>query len=301
MSNEKEQRDFTVEEISYHIKQPSAKDSENATMEYNRVFSKALNSGALLREKLEQHMRNQDLWNDAKQKEYDDLIGDLNQSEMKLKKGAIKLSEARNIALDMRRTRVQLQELVAERNRADVNTAQGQAENARFNYLLTCCLVYKDSDKVVYPTVEEYLEKQADGTDAVGLIAAEKFGNLYFGLANDYEKGLPENQFLKKWQFVDDELRLVNKQGQWVDTDGKLIDEFGRYVNEDGKFIDADGNPLTEAGDYDFDTEPFLDDDGNPLEEPGEKKKKGRPKKKVVEATTEKVEESTEELEPVAS
>ena len=54
------------------IIKPTAQQNEDATMEYNRVFSKALNSGALLREKLEFHMRQQSLWDDTKEKEYND-------------------------------------------------------------------------------------------------------------------------------------------------------------------------------------------------------------------------------------
>ena len=282
------------------IAKPTAQQNEDASMEYNRVFSKALNNGALLREKLEVHMRQQNLWDDVKEKEYSDIIARLNNAEMRLNKGGIKLSKARQIAIEMRNTRGELQQLIAEKNSMDVNTAQGQAEQARFNQLLVSCLVYSDSEKPFYQSVDDYLEKQSAGNDKVGFVGAEKFGNVYFGLDSDYEKGLPENQFLKKWQFIDQKLHLVNKEGHPIDEEGRLVDDAGRFIDDKGSFVDRDGNPLTEDGEYDFKSEPFLDDDGKELDDPDEvaksdseedkPKKRGRPSKKKTEVETEEEE-----------
>ena len=282
------------------IVKPTTEQSENATMEYNRVFSKALNSGALLREKLESYMEQQGLWDEEKQKKYNNIIAKLNKAEMQLNKGGIKLTEARQIAIDMRNDRLELQQLIAEKNSMDVNTAQGQAEQSRFNYLLVSCLVYSNNEKQqFYENVSDYLQKQSAGIgDGVGFIAAEKFGNVYFGLDSDYEQGLPENLFLKKWQFIDNDLHLVNKEGHPVDQEGRLVDESGRYVDNEGNYVDNDGNPLTEEGEYDFESEPFLDDDGNVLSDPDEvkeiasdevekPKKRGRPSKKKTETKKE--------------
>lgn len=287
---------FTAGEHELTIVKPNATQSEEGTMEYNRVFSQALNNGALLREKLQDHMRQQNLWDDKKEEKYHDTIAKLNNAEIQLKKGGIKLAEAREIAVEMRNTRLELQELIAEKNAMDVNTAQGQAEQARFNKLLVSCLVYSNDESTpFYDGVSDYLQKQSGGGDRVGFVAAEKFGNMYFGLDTDYEQDLPENVFLKKWQFIDNDLHLVNKEGHAVDEDGRLIDETGRYVDGDGNYVDKYGNPLNEEGEYAFESQPFLDDDGNELPdpdkveesasgEPEKPKKRGRPSKSKVEA-----------------
>ena len=269
---------------SLAIIKPTAQQNEDATMEYNRVFSKALNNGALLREKLQDHMERQGLWDKEKEKQYNDIIAKLNKAEIQLNKGGIKLAEAREIAIEMRKTRLELQQLIAEKNAMDVNTAQGQAEQARFNKLLVSCLVYSNDEKPFYDDVSDYLQKQSIGSDGVGYIAAEKFGNVYFGLDSDYENGLPENMFLKKWQFIDTDLQLINKEGHAIDQDGRLIDALGRFIDAEGNYVDRDGNPLNEEGSYDFKSQPFLDDEGNPLSDPDEvekPKKRGRPKKKA--------------------
>lgn len=285
-------RTFEVDGKKYAVARPTSKQTEDATMEYNRVFSRSLQNGALLRERLDQFMRQQKLWDDERETQYTDLLEQINDREKKISKGGIKLSEARTLALEMRGIRAALQALISQRNSLDVNTAQGQAENARFNYLLAACLVYNDTGDAVYSGVEDYSEKQAEG-DAVGVAGAEQFANMYFGLEKDYEKKLPENQFLQDYDFVNDDLQLVNKDGKTVDFEGNLVDEYGKYINEEGEHVDYEGNPLTDDGQYAFESSPFLDDEGNPVvkdegekeeaqdkkEEP--KKKRGRPKKQA--------------------
>jgi len=277
---------FDVEGRKYAIKKPTARQNEDATMEYNRVFSKALQSGALLREKLDLFMREQGLWDNEKQAKYLQYISELNDTEKKLKGGGIKLSEAKNLAFTMRGTRGALQDLIAGRNALDVNTAQGQAENARFNYLLVACLVYNDNGENVYNNADQYSE---DGESAVAIAAAENFANQYFGLDKDHEKNLPENKFLTKYKFTDEEGRLLDSEGNFVDYLGKRVNENGRYINEEGELIDVDGNRVDEDGEYLIEEKPFLDEEGNELGENGEavadkeetpKKKRGRPKKK---------------------
>ena len=300
-------RTFTVDEKEpekYAVIRPSAKQTEDATMEYNRVFSRCLQNGALLRERLDQFMRQQNLWDDEREERYAELLTQINDREKKLKKGGIKLSDARQLALEMKGLRTALQSLIAQRNSLDVNTAQGQAENARFNYLLVACLVYNDTGDAVYLDVEEYSKKQSDG-DPVGAQGAEIFANMYFGLEKDYEKKLPENEFLTEYKFVNEDLQLINKEGERVDITGRKVNDEGRYIDDDGNLIDFEGNPMTEDGDYAFEGQPFLNDDGEPVDSEGKvlkaeektseekpsesaeetptKKKRGRPAKKKVE------------------
>jgi hypothetical protein len=82
---------------------------------------------------------------------------------------------------------------------------------------------------------------------------------------NDYEEKLPENKFLKQYKFVDDKLRLVNKEGKLVDEKGRLIDNNGRFINETGQFVDKNGNLVDDKGDYVVEFSPFLDDNGKPV------------------------------------
>jgi hypothetical protein len=286
-------RTFEINDKEYAVVRPNAKQNEMASMEYNRVFSLALKNGGLLRESLDKHMRDQNLWDDDREQTYVSLLDSINQKEKSLSKGGIKLSDAKQVALEMRGGRAALQALIAQRNSLDVNTAQGQAENARFNFLLVECLVYNDTGRPVFHTVDDYSQASQDG-ERVSVVGAETFANMYFGLDKNYEKNLPENKFLGKYKFTNSEGRLVNEKGELIDYDGKRIDEEGRYVDKDGNLINFSGEPVTEEGEYAFETSPFLDDDGNPVYSDEEKEAmKQAEEAKQVEAKAKKAEAKT--------
>ena len=280
-------------EVKVAVLKPKSKHLREAQLSYNRAFRDALESGALLRQKLEDHMREQGIWDDDKQKQYDEINTKVLEGEKKLAKGGISLSEAKTLALDMRVARGELRELIAERTIMDGNTAEGQSDNARFNALVTECVVSVDNNNVKkFNNMEEY-DAEADQPWAVE--AASVLANMLYDLDPNYDNNLPENKFLKEYEFVDGDLRLVNDDGHLVDVEGRLINSDGRYIAYDDEgeeyFIDRDGNTLDEKGDYVVDFSPFLDDSGKPISKPGEeaeaatatKKKKTTRKKKVVE------------------
>jgi hypothetical protein len=147
--------------------------------------------------------------------------------------------------------------------------------------------VYSENNKPYFDSYESYLNKSAE---PVAIKAAQVLASRMYGLDDNYEANLVENKFLKQYNFVDDDLRLVNKDGHLVDEEGRLIDENGRFVNEKGEYVDKDGKPVDDNGDYVCEFKPFLDEDGNPVEVEVEKKnvkKKVVKRKKTVEASTE--------------
>jgi len=79
MSKEKETFEFEVEDgektvsRKFSITEASLQQQNEATKVYNRAFRDALESGALLRNKLEDYMRTQGMWNDEKQAELEVL------------------------------------------------------------------------------------------------------------------------------------------------------------------------------------------------------------------------------------
>lgn len=259
---------FTIKkddkDIALAVKKPTPAEGRKAQQYYNQTFALALTSKGLLRACVESHMREQGLWDDKKEAQQRDFMQKLADMEIKLAGGGIKLTEARKIALQMRETRGKFRELLIDRNQLDVNTVEGQAENARFNALVSLCLVYNDSGEPYYKSVDDYLERSGEPE---AFQAASILGQMLYKLDKNYDNTLPENQFLKKYKFVNEELRLVNKDGKLVDEDGRLIDENGRYITSDGKFVDRQGRPVDEDGNYVVVSEPFLDDDGSPIVE----------------------------------
>jgi predicted metal-binding transcription factor (methanogenesis marker protein 9) len=252
----KVKHEFEVKGEQLAVRRPTAHEINESNKVRIREFHHALKAEAMVRAKLDSYLEEQGLWDATKERQFKTLQTEIREGEKQLRKGKIPLKRAKEIALDIKIKRRELVELLSIRREMENNTAEGVAENAAFNYLVYCCLVYNNTEKNgqrYYGSFDEYMEK-AD--DEVAMTAASHLLFLTNNLNVDQEKKLPENKFLLDYGLVDDKLRLIDKRGRLVDREGKLIDEEGYYLSEDGKRISE-----TEEEE----AEPFLDDDGNPI------------------------------------
>jgi hypothetical protein len=249
-------------EIEFLVRSPSLNDQREAQKIYNQAFTDAIKSKSVVRAKLDDLLEDQGLWNDEKQAKFTSLQKELADGEKRLAKGGFSLNEAKDLAIKMKAVRDDIRDLISVRTSLDNHSAEGQADNARFNYLVSVCVVYNDSKEPCFKNMEDYLNR---ATEQVALLGAQNLANMLYGLDNDYEKNLPENKFLKKYRFVDDKLRLVDKKGRLIDAEGRLLDESGRFIDEEGSFVDKFGNRVDKEGDLIVEAKPFLDEDGNPV------------------------------------
>lgn len=249
-------------EKEFLVKSPTLENQREAQKVYNQAFTDAIKSKSVVRAKLDELLEEQGLWNSEKQAKFTLLQKELLDGEKKLAKGGFSLNEAKDLAIKMKKIRDDIRDLISVRTSLDNHSAEGQADNARFNYLVSVCVVYNDTKQPYFNNLEDYLNKS---TDPVAISGAQNLANMLYGLDNDYETNLPENKFLKKYKFVDSKLRLVDKKGRLIDSEGRLIDESGRFVDENGNFIDKFGNRVDADGEYIVEQQPFLDDDGNPV------------------------------------
>ena len=285
-----EGEDLNGDVVKFSVKTPGAEEIKKSQIVYNRAFKQALDDGALLRQKLTAYMREQNLWDDAKQKQYDDLLEQIGKMEESLQKGGIRLTTARQIALDLREKREKFRGLIAERNSLDAASAEGQADNARFEELVRLCTLNPDNGQRYFASEADY---NASANQPWVVVAAEKLGNAMYGLDPNYEKNLEENKFLKEFKFVNDELRFINEDGHTVDSEGRLTNEDGRYIayenDDDYKakknpyFVNKDGERVVEGKDgwvkeSMAERQPFLDDEDNPIELSAEAETEQKPK-----------------------
>ena len=91
---------------------PDAKINKQAQLAYNRAFRDALQSGAILRQKLDDVLRDQEIWDDKKEARYNEILRTLNDNEKDLKQGGIKLSEAKDLAEEMAVSRAEFLSLI---------------------------------------------------------------------------------------------------------------------------------------------------------------------------------------------
>jgi len=273
-------------EKEFAVRLPSYKVMEEANKLKSKVFRESLDSGDMLRDQLEDILRTRGLWNDQRQIEYDTLRKEILDREYQLQKGGIKLNDAKQLALEMKEKRQRMVDMLSGRSDLDSQTCEGKSENARFNYLFAHSLVYNDDELTpFYPNgLEDYV---VDMDNPIAIKGATEFYYLLSGTENLDDK-LPENKFLKRFKFVDDKYRLVEKgSARLVDREGKYVDEYGNYIeyNEDGTYyyVDINGRKLDEeTGNFVIDEpSPFLDEYGNPILEDEEVVAEEEPKKKT--------------------
>jgi hypothetical protein len=260
-------------DVTVLVKKPNRKDLNDSQIAYNKAWRKSLEEKAILRQKLNDYLVEQGVWNDAKQKQYDDYIKKINERELLLKKGGIPLKKAKSIALELKRLRLEFRELISERTSYDNNTAEGTADNARFDYLVSVCVLDPSNKQPVFKDLDDYNER---GSEDWAVKAASELANFLYNLDPNYEKSLPENSFLSKFKFTNEDGKLVNKDGHLIsiEEDGteRLIDEQGYYIayNEAGEkyFVNRSGEKFERPDEIEI--QPFLDDEGNPILEDSE-------------------------------
>lgn len=252
---------FTVKdgekETVYVVKFPSRQQQHKAQLASIKAFNDARSAGAVPREKLNQYLVEQKLWDDDKQKRLEELSKNLLDAERQLARGGktkdgkkFSKEEAKKLAVNMRIWRLEQLLLLAKSRELDRFTLESQSENANFDCLVSECTYYEDGSRV-FENIEDYT---ARAEEEYASKAAIELSNMMYGMDEDYEKKRPENQFLIKYGFArDTDLHLINSDGKLVDSEGRLVNEEGRLINEKDELIDIDGN--------------LVDKEGNPLEE----------------------------------
>lgn len=280
---DEDKRDFKVGSLKLTVKRPTVDDIKEADRLRSQTFTEALEAGDLLRDQLDEVLRKRKLWSDDREARYQSLRAAVIDGEFMLAKGGLPLKEAKKIAVKMKDDRNEMISLLSSRTALDSNTCEGKADAVRFNYLFSKSLVYTDTGELFFPNgLDDYIEKQ---DDPVVIRSANEFFSL-LSATEDVDSRLPENVFLKKFKFVNDNLELVDNEGRLVDKDGRHIDEYGNWIKwtSDTEFVkvDIEGRPLNEDGDFDVEHQPFLDDEGNPIDESAfEEKPKKRTRKKA--------------------
>lgn len=207
------------------IKKPNHKQMSEAQFYAATVFNKARDSGMILKANLNAWLEEQKLFTKEDRMKVRELELKLAEGEKALttKKHAdgrpVKLSEGRQIAVDMNIARTQLRLLDAKRQSYDEFTVEGTVENARFDYLVSAC-VFDEEGKLVFTDVDDYYDRK---DEPFANDAAYKLMVLVFGVDEDWQKKTVENEFLLKYKFVNEDLNFVDKDGNLVNAKGDKI------------------------------------------------------------------------------
>jgi hypothetical protein len=276
MSKDKEkvvEADVNGNKIKVVVKKPNNVTISQAQRVGAKAWTDCVRDGIMTKKELEKFMKEQGIWDDGKDKEQKTLVEEIASLEKQLYVGSqghtkLKASEGKDIAIKMRMKRAELRDLIADRISLEQNTAESISDNARFDYLVANCAFYENGQKV-YNSLEEY-QSRADAEPA--FTVASTLAGMLYSVDRDFEAKLPENKFLKMFNYVNEDLSLVNQSGETVDLEGRRIDKNGYYLNSEGKRVDKDGNLLDEFGNYVPTVEYITEDDSD--EEKKDKRKK---------------------------
>jgi hypothetical protein len=195
-------------------------------------------------------MKKRGIWSETKEDEQEAISTEINRLEQKLYlecgRRESKKEEGKGLAIDIRKQRNALRELISEKMSLEENTAESLADNSRFDFLVANCTFHENGQRV-YKDMEDYNSKSAD---EIAFAAASELATIMYALDSDFEKNLPENKWLKNKELVNDDLALVNKDGKRVDVEGRVIDDNGYYLDEQGERVDKSGHRLSEDGFY---------------------------------------------------
>jgi len=271
------------------VKKPTNQEMKDADIYRAKAWNKAFKEGVMTKAEVDQVMKDRGIWNEEKAEEEKNLTIEVLELERKLYIGEgkkkPKLSEGRKLAIQMKEKRILLRELISDRISMDENTAESIADNARFDYLVYVCSFNVDTQERLFESYEDYNQK---GTNAESIAAAQILANMVYNLDSDFEDKLPENQFLKKFDLLDDNNQLVDPNtGDLVDIEGNEINELGHYIDKDGKRVDLDGNKIDGDGLYEM-----VDYENDLLDKKPVKKR--APRKKTAKKTTTKAKQEVE-------
>lgn len=273
------------EEIELAVIRPTQKILDAAQLRYNLKVASLIRQGnnggerLLLKSELEDYLEKLGLWTYRDRMRYTQIHRDLQDCDLALRKGGIKLSEARAKAIHMSELRAELMVLYAKRSQLDNATIEAQAENHRFNFLVAQCVL----DALTGQQYMADLDVWADRCEEpVVREASAKLAEMLYGLDPKFTENLPENQWLRKYGFVNAEGRLTDRQGRLVDRDGRLVNEAGQWIDEQGHPVNENGERIDENGKPLVETNPFIDDETGQeiVDAPAEGETKQEPRKR---------------------
>tara|TARA_B100002019_G_scaffold281122_1_gene284845 strand:+ start:17856 stop:18722 length:867 start_codon:yes stop_codon:yes gene_type:complete len=249
--------------IQIIVRKPSNAVLSAAQRKGALVWTQCIQEGVMTKKELEKVLEDRGIWTKAKAEEQAKILKEISDLEKKLylSRGVtLKTSEGKKIAIQMRRKRIELRDLLAEKVALEQNTAESLSDNAKFDYIVSQC-TFDINELPVYNSIDDYSNRS---DDPIAFAAASALATMLYSLDKDFEMKLPENKFLAKFDYINDDLHLVNKEGNKVDTEGRLVNDLGQFINEEGKRVDVDGNLLDEDGSYIPTTEFEVDDKPKP-------------------------------------
>ena len=237
-------------DVKVIVKKPSNAVMSAAQRKGALVWTQCIQEGVMTKQELETLLETRGIWTKEKKKKQQKILDEISTLEKSLYLGPrgskLKTSEGKRIAIEMRKKRIELRDLLAQKVVLEQNTAESLSDNAKFDYIVAHC-TYDSNEQRIYEDLDDYSNRNED---PIAFAAAQALAEMMYSLDKNFEENLPENKFLKKFEYINEDMHLVNATGHKVDTEGRLINDEGHYINDEGERVDIDGHLLNEDGIY---------------------------------------------------
>lgn len=251
--------EFTVndndKETKLAIRALTYEDQEEANRVYSAKIASLLrekgNKKLLLRQELDNYLREAGIWTDVDQTKINNLYADIESLLGQLKKGGQKLSTGREICIKIIDKRKEIVQVTQKRQIFDNVTIEASADNERLDYIVYICTVYAENGEQYWQSFEDMKNDKSSNVYEKAYLEVMK--NV-FGIDAEYEKSLPENKWLKKYSFINNNLEYTDrKTGEKVDVTGRPVQELEKEIERKIELLQGD---IVEE-------QPFVDDETN--------------------------------------
>ena len=233
------------EELELAVLRASPKLQVEAQLVFGKAWRKAEESGNILRRDIDEIAKKRGLWSDEVKEQVDEIENKIINLEKRLRGGANSfesLDLAKEAAFEIRKLRNERANLIRPRLDLDAVSCENFADLSRTNFLVASTVVYNESGKLYYKSMDDFIEQSNNKVALDSAVA-------YYELNSEGQREENyEDTFLKKYKFVDDEGRQINSDGHLVTDDGKLINDKGQYVNENEELVNINGDRVDEKG-----------------------------------------------------
>ena len=207
-------KEVIINDKVYYVAKPTSIDENKARLQQSRTFNEALVNGAVLKVQLQKVLKDRGIWDEKDDEYLKDISEKLESNLSKLEEGGIDIMEARKLAIETNKLRMEVVSKLSILRENNSLTAEGQADDAYFDCLVANCC-YKEDGTKVFKDYQHYISQSSE--EYAKKLAQELFELVHGG--TDYLKELPENKFLLEFGFVNDDLEYVDEDGNKVDRD----------------------------------------------------------------------------------
>jgi len=236
---------------NFVVKRPTNDLIREADRQRAKEWNECVMDGVPTKQALRKKLTDMGLWSDKeddKEKELRAKLTELETSLYKAKeKGEVRtVEEGVKIAIEVRKVRFRLTQHLANIREFESNTADALANNKRFDFLVSRC-TFTETGERVYKDLADY---DARAANDAGYACAAALAEMLHGVDTEFQQALPENKWLTDHKCVNDELSLVDKDGNLIDGQGRRLSEDNWLLNEDGQKVDSNGNLRDDDGNY---------------------------------------------------